>query len=165
MTDLIQNGKKVAVTRKFHQTVSSLKYFQHLGMQQTVAKHKAAARLCTAARPGQHLPTGSALWRKQQKFHVRSRALLNAKDTCRQNAGIVHYQAVSGTKQFFNIIKMAVRYLTGFSVQRHQPAVVTRFHRSLSDQFLRKIIKKFAALHESSDSFPFFLRNRRMVLS
>ena len=70
--------------------------------------------------------------------------------TGRNDAGIVKYQQITGTKILRQIIKMPVLHGAGIFIYHQQPAMIPGFHRMLGNPFFRQKIIKISNFHNGS---------------
>ena len=84
---------------------------------------------------------------QQQKFHKAARALLLAVQPCRQHAGIVEHEKVTGPQERPQVIEMMMGYRARIPVHGHHAGGIAGLGRVLGDQFFGKVIVKIRFFH------------------
>ena len=80
---------------------------------------------------------------KQKKLYNRVLPPLRVTiEPCGDNFGVVDNEDIPGVQHIRNIIKMFVFNVAAFAVYTHQPGMIARLNRRLSDPFLGQVIEK-----------------------
>ena len=126
---------------ELYNPVSALSHSLYRCGELAVAKLKQCAGFCLAAGPAQAFPASFAEIPQEHKLHSPA-ALAAAKESGRQNSGIVQDQTIALVQILGQFIEMTVLNLSRLFIQMKQPGSVTLFQRGLRDQLLGQIKEK-----------------------
>ena len=101
-----------------------------------------------AARLRKALPDAVSLILEQQHLDRAAGRHPMAEQACGQHTGVVHDQAISWLQKLKQVVKMPVRDLARFPVERHEPGRVAALQRRLRDQLLRQIVIKIMCFQQ-----------------
>ena len=129
----LQNFQENTLVVKAHQAITVFQHFRDLGGQLSVTKDDLCALAELFARPHQTFP-GLLPAVNEQQYLAGTAGLPLSDEPSRQNAGVIHHQAVTRAEKARQIIEMVVSNLPSGLVKGHQSGAVPAFQRSLGNQ-------------------------------
>ena len=153
LSKLVKNSLKHSVVAELDYPVSSLYYFQYLGLKPSVAENYHVSELCLFTGICKHFPSIHIFSHKKKYLHPRSGVFSRSDKPCGHYLCVVYDKAVALFKIILYVSEYFMLYLPAVPMQNQKPRGRTVLQRLLSYKFLWEIIIKIACFHFVS---PFF---------
>ena len=143
----VQNFLKNTLIMKTHQPRTLRGPIHDLRPKKAVAEAAPCSRSQPAARTHQRFPQVFFQPLQQQDFHRHMGFFLLPQQPCGNDARVIDDHHIARIQKAGQVVKMQMLNGTIRPVIHQQATVIPGLHRSLGDQFFRKIVVKIRGLH------------------